>query len=167
MLNKENIIQYAYEQYQSALVAYASTRINSLQEAEDIVQDAFVRLLGYDVITKETVKSLCYTIVNNIVIDRIRRHYKRQEVNSYIYDMEVSSPVLTPEQVAVFHDLASQERCLMASLSPSTRRVYEMTRIEGLNIAEIAEQLNISTRTVECHQFKARKAIREEMRRII
>lgn len=131
------------------------------------MQDAFVRLLGYDVITEETVKSLCYTIVNNIVIDRIRRHYKRQDVLSYMYDKEVSTPVLTPEQVATFNDLASRERCLMAELSPATRRVYEMTRIDELDISEIAEKLSLSTRTVECHQFKARKAIREQMRKII
>lgn len=167
MTDNVHIIEEAFGRYRSALVAYAFSRIKNMQEAEDIVQDAFVRLMGYDVITAETVKSLCYTIVSNIVIDHIRRHYKRNEVSSYIYDMEVSSPVLTPEQVATFHDLAEQERCLMASLSPSTRRVYEMTRHEELSIGEIAEQLGLSTRTVECHQFKARKAIRCEMRRII
>lgn len=167
MTDNVYIIEEAFERYRSSLVAYSFSRIRNMQEAEDIVQDAFVRLMGYDVITRETVKSLCYTIVNNIVIDHIRRHYKRNEISSYIYDMEASAPVLTPEQVAAFHDLAEQERCLMAHLSPSTRRVYEMTRQGGLSINEIAEQLGLSTRTVECHQFKARKAIREEMRRII
>jgi len=167
MKTNKDIIKQAYEQYRQMLTNYASSRINNDMEAEDIVQDAFVRLLNYDVITEETIKSLCFTVVSNIVVDRIRRHYKRQEVQSYIYEEEVHTYVLTPEQIAAFHDIAEQERCLMATLSPSTRKVYEMTRVEGLSISEIAEELNISSRTVECHQFKARKVVREQLRKII
>ncbi len=167
MTSDKNIIEEAYNRYFSMLVAYATRRINNVQEAEDIVQNAFVRLLGYEVITPETVKSLCFTVVSNLVTDHIRRHYKHLEVHAYMYDEVSSTPVLTPEQVAVFHDIAERESCMMLTLPPAMRRVYEMTRIEGNTISEIAEKLNISTRTVECHQFKARKLVREGLRRII
>lgn len=167
MKTNNEIIVEAYDRYFDMLVAYATKRTNNVQEAEDIVQNAFVRLLGCEVITEETVKSLCFTVVNNLITDGIRRRYKHMEAHAYMYDEISSVPVLTPEQVAVFHDIAERERCLMVTLPPATRRVYEMTRIDENSITEIAEQLNISTRTVECHQFKARKAVREGLRRII
>lgn len=161
------IVSHAYEQYAAPLVNYVSMRINDYEEALDIVQDVFVRLLGCDIVTTDTVKSLCYRIANNLVIDHIRRHYKRQEVMSYVFDMERSRPSLTPEQVAAFHDLAEKERCLMMELTPCTARVYEMSQIQGMTIDEIATTLNISRRTVECHQLNGRKRIRERMRKII
>ena len=167
MNTNHNIIAKAFEEHRDALINYVSCRINDRNEAEDIVQDTFIRLMDYDVITEATVKNLVFTIANNIVIDHLRRHYKRQEVYSYVYDMMQKQTPLTPGQIAVFHDLAEQERCVMQSLSPSAARVYEMTRVDGMSIEEIALTLNLSRRTVECHQFKSRKIVREEMKKVM
>lgn len=167
MMTKNQIISNAYEQHYDALLNYVSVRIHDLYEAEDIVQDVFVRLIGYDVITEDTVRSLCFTIANNIVVDHIRRYYKTQEVYSYIYDMMENRLALTPEQLAVYTDLVEKERCAVAKLSPATARVYEMSQMKGMSIDEISDELSISKRTVECHQFKARKFVREEIRKVI
>lgn len=167
MMTKNQIIGSAFEQHYNALLNYVSVRIQDRYEAEDIVQDVFVRLMGYDVITEETVRSLCFTVANNIVVDHIRRYYKTQEVYSYIYDMMENRLTLTPEQLAVYEDLVEKERCAMAKLSPATARVYEMSQIKGMSIEEISDELSISKRTVECHQFKARKFVREEIRKVI
>ena len=161
------IIGEAYKKYLFALRTYVNIRIKDHEDAEDIVQDVFVRLLGFDVISEETIKSLCYTIASNLVVDYIRRHYKREEIYSYLCDSRENDYVLTPEQIAVFHDLAAKERCLMYSLSPATQRVYQMGRMEGRSIDEISDELNISRRTVESHQFRARKIIREGFRKIV
>lgn len=167
MNSNHNIIEKAFMVHRNALINYVSCRINDRSEAEDIVQDTFIRLMDYDVITEATVNNLLFTIANNIVIDRLRRHYKSQEVYSYVYDMMQKQMPLTPEQIAVFNDIAEQERCAMLSLSPAAARVYEMTRIEGKTIDEIAQTLNISRRTVECHQFKSRKIVREELKKVM
>ena len=167
MNTNHNIIAKAFEEHRDALINYVSCRINDRSEAEDIVQDAFIRLMDYDVVSDVTVKNLVFTIANNIVIDHLRRHYKRQEVYSYAYDMMQKQMPLTPEQIAVFHDLAEKERCVMQSLSPATARVYEMTRVDGMSIEEIAQTLNLSRRTVECHQFKSRKIVREVMKKVM
>lgn len=167
MTTNSQIIAQAFTAYQEALLRYVSARINNAEEARDIVQDVFVRLLSYDVVATETVKSLCYTIAGNIVIDHIRRYYKRQEVYTYYKESEGRRTTLTPEQVAAFHDLADKERCLIMNLAPSTRRVYEMSQIDGDSIEEIAESLGISQRTVECHQYRGRKYMRAAIRNII
>ncbi|MDO5447616.1 MAG: sigma factor-like helix-turn-helix DNA-binding protein [Prevotellaceae bacterium] len=55
----------------------------------------------------------------------------------------------------------------MERLAPATRRVYALTRDDAMTIEDIANTLSISRRTVECHQFRARKYVREEFRKII
>lgn len=163
----ESAIAEAFELHHDSIVNYVRVRINDKNEAEDITQDIFVRLLGYDLINKETIKSLCFTIANNLVIDHLRRHYKRQEVYSYAYDMMQKRQVLTPEQEAIFHELAERERCLIKDLTPATARVYEMKQMKGLSIEEISQELSISRRTVECHLFRGRKYVRQQIRKII
>lgn len=167
MTTNESIIAKAFQEHRTSLLMYVSRRINNMEESADIVQDVFLRILSCDLLTEESIKSLCYTIANNLVIDHIRRHYKRQEVYAYAYETMEKRQELTPEQIATFHDLAEKERCAIMDLSPATARVYEMTRMEGKSIEEIAEELNISRRTVECHQFKARKMVRMAIRNII
>lgn len=167
MNEKESIIAAAYTSYNKMLQHYVSKRINDSEEAFDIVQDVFIRMLSYDLVTEATIKNLCFAVANNLVIDHIRRHYKRQEVYGAAYETMKRQEALTPEQIATFHDLAEKERCLMLQLSPSTSHVYEMSQMEGMTIDEIAQKLNISRRTVECHQFKGRKIVRERMRAII
>lgn len=164
---KKTIVADAYNKYRDQLKCYVLKRVNDEEDAQDIVQFVFVRLMQNDIISSESVKSLCFTIANNLVIDYIRRHYKRQEVYAEMSIIERKRYTLTPEQIATFHDLADKERCIMRLLSPSTSRIYEMTQIQEMTIEEIAEQLHISRRTVECHQFKGRKIVRSKMRSII
>ena len=167
MRMNNNIIAKAYTTYSSNLRLYITKRINNIDEVEDILQDVFERLMGYDIVEEETIKSLCYTIANNLVVDHLRRHYKRQEVFNNTYLMMQKCDTNTPMQTLVCHDIAEKERCIMKTLSPSTARVYEMSQIKEMTIEEIAKELNISKRTVECHQFKARKVVREMMKKII
>ena len=167
MKTSKTIIGEAFVQYAKALVNYVALRINDRDDAEDLVQDVFLRLLGCDVIAEATVKNLCYTIANNMVIDYIRRHYKREDVYSYYYEQLEQAHVVTPEQETSYHDLQDMESRIIMKLAPATARVYELSQHEGLSIQEISDQLGISRRTVECHQYQSRKFVREEIRKVI
>lgn len=164
MERNNDIIAQAYKDYSRRIYAYIRRRINSDAEAEDIMQDTFVRLLDYDMVCEETIRSLIFTIANNIVIDHIRHHYKRQEVQAVAFEMATSKTVVRPDQSLAAKDIARLEQKLVAKLSPATAHVYEMTRFQELSITEIAEELSLSKRTVECHQFRSRKFVREQLR---
>ncbi len=164
MEQKNEIIANTYKEYSQRVYAYIHCRINNDDEATDIMQDVFVRLLDCDVVCADTVRSLIFTIANNLVIDHIRRHYKRQEVYSYIYDMNTRKSASRPDDDMAVRDIEALERSFISRLSPATARVYEMSRIQDMTIDEIADELSLSKRTVECHQFKSRKYVREQMR---
>lgn len=70
-----------YVTYRPLVLRYITGKLNGCLEAEDLVQDAFLRLLEYrSMLRPETVRSFLYTIVRNLVTDYLRRHYKKQEV---------------------------------------------------------------------------------------
>ena len=167
MKRNNAIIENAYKEYKTMLQFYVAKLINDSDEATDIVQNIFVRLMSYEIITSDTIKSLCFKIANNLVIDYIRRNIKRQQIYAEVMVSELRSKGVTPENDAIFHDLEEKERSIMLNMSPSTARVYEMSQIKCMTIDEIAQTLQISRRTVESHQFRGRKIVRERIRAII
>ena len=83
----DDIITRSYEEYYQVILTYITYRITHRYEAEDLTQDVFVRLLDYkQMLRPDTVKYFLFTIARNIVIDYIRRYYKKQEIDSYIYE---------------------------------------------------------------------------------
>jgi DNA-directed RNA polymerase specialized sigma24 family protein len=59
------------------------------------------------------------------------------------------------------------ERHYMELLPLQRRKIYYMTRIEGKSADEISMNLHLSKRTIESHQFTARKEIREYLLKVI
>lgn len=98
----DNIITRSYEEYYQVILTYITYRITHRYEAEDLTQDVFVRLLDYkQMLRPDTVKYFLFTIARNIVIDYIRRYYKKQEIDSYIYDTMSTSTNETEEKLSV------------------------------------------------------------------
>ena len=90
--SSDNIITRSYEEYHQVILNYITYRITHRYEAEDLTQDVFVRLLDYkQMLRPDTVKYFLFTIARNIVTDYIRRYYKKQEIDSYLYDFTATS----------------------------------------------------------------------------
>jgi len=81
--------------------------------------------------------------------------------------VQPSVTTYTPEQETSAHDLLMMENHCMRKLPPQRCKIYYMSRIEEKSTDEIAKELHLSRRTVESHQFMARKEVRENLRRII
>lgn len=79
--NSDQIIIDAYNAYQSSLINYISVRVGDKELAKDLSQDVFLRLVSYkSMIRKDTVRSMIYTIAYNLIIDYLRRYYKKRNL---------------------------------------------------------------------------------------
>ena len=157
----DNIITRSYEEYYQVILTYITYRITHRYEAEDLTQDVFIRLLDYkQMLRPDTVKYFLFTIARNIVTDYIRRYYKKQEVDSYMYDCAVTSTNETEENI-IANDLMATEQRKLAMMPEQRRLVYAMNRFEAKTSTEIAEEMNLSRRTVENHLFLGRREMRE------
>lgn len=156
-----------YTIYRPLVFRYIYRKLNGCMETEDLVQDAFLRLLEYrSMLRPETVRSFLYTIVRNLVTDYLRRHYKKQEVMACMCE-GLSASVEDMESAVMAKDLSCQEEKRVNLLSPKVKAVYSMSRFEGKITLEIAEELSIPKRTVEGYLLTGRKVVREYMRQCI
>lgn len=78
----DRLITEYYEEYRRIVFFYICRRIDDRDDAEDLTQDAFLRLLEYRMmIRRDTLKYFLFTIVCNLVNDYLRRLYKKQEID--------------------------------------------------------------------------------------
>lgn len=163
----DRLITEYYEEYRQSVFFYICRRIENRDDAEDLTQDAFLRLLEYRMmIRRDTLKYFLFTIVRNLLNDYLRRYYKRQEIDRYLYD---TLPVTTvePESRMVADELRRLESRRVSALPEQRRKVYIMSRFQDKSADDIAEELNLSKRTVENHLFISRKEVREFIRQCI
>lgn len=161
ILKSTQLIEDSYTNLHHSVYLYIYYKIGYKEEAEDLAQDVFVRLMDYDrMLCVETIKYFIFTIARNLVTDYLRRYYKKQEVTSYLYQHSVTCTNETENQVMA-NDLAACEKHKLELLPMQRRTIYAMSRFEDKSILDISAELNLSPRTVENHLRMGRRDVRD------
>lgn len=160
-LSNNNLISYAFAQYHHSLFLYFYYSIGVKEEAEDLMQDSFLRLTDYNqMLRSETVKYFLFTIARNLKVDYLRRYSRRNEfISDYLYT-QFSFCEDAADQPVIVEELLDNEKKRLKRMPLQRRRIYSMVRFEEKNVAEIACDLNLSVRTVENHLALGRKEMR-------
>ena len=158
--NQGQIIANFYTVYQTELVNFAISRLGNREEREDLVQDVFIKMMSFEgMINKETIKSFAFTIAANKIKDHLRRRIFRHKMEENAkYEMELQHSHV--ERVAEYHDTLRMVNDSMARLSPACAKVYRMSLFEDMATGDIAQEMNVSKRTVESQLFISRKQVR-------
>lgn len=166
-MKSTQLIEESYVRFHDSVYLYIYYKIGSKEEAKDLAQDVYVRLMDYDrMLCAATIKFFIFTIARNLVNDYLRHHYKKQEVTSYIYE-HTSKCTTETESHIIARDLAAYEQRCLVLLPPQRRVVYTLVRFQDQSISDIAMRLNLSSRTVENHLRMGRKEVRTYLRRCI
>ena len=163
---KKELVAEAYALYREKLVAYAYKRIHDMEDAEDAVQDAFIRILNMgDMVCVATIRNLAFTVVQNILVDRLRGWVRKAEAYSYMYDFrsEASDEM---EQKIHAQSLVENEHVRMKALPLACRNVYYLNRFREKSAEEIAQQLHVSRRTVQAQIQKGRMLVRAYLKAV-
>ena len=123
------------------------------EEAEDLVQEAFVRMQEYckgGGAVREPEAFLVRTVLN-LAVDARRRDrrdlYEKQSVEDmYLVDLSPS-----PDEVFAAEQRLLKIRRSLAALSERTQQAFFLHRLEGFSYAEIAQRLGVSVSAVEKH----------------
>lgn len=146
----------AYMQKRANLLRFFALRTSSSNEAEDIVQEIYVRIASLDDASVENPVGYLYKLGTNVMLDRVRARERATARDDAYYrtfqtgsSMEPESDAPSPE--AAWESRARLERVLavVERMPPRRKQVFVMHKIDGLSYAEIAEALRISRSAVE------------------
>jgi RNA polymerase sigma-70 factor (family 1) len=154
-----------YELYSHKLFSFVFRILKNDDEAEDIVQEVFVKIWESrdKLADHKLLNSYIFTIAYNNSIDLIR---KRINNSKYLEHLKNSSVIYEIPSIigdVEFNELSSQVEKLIASLPERQKEVYLLHREKGLTYPEIAELMGISKNTVENHMAKALKYLRQNI----
>ena len=76
-MSSVQLITDSYQNYHRSVYLYILYKIGKDEDAKDLAQDVFLRLMDYkQMLRPETIKYFIFSICRNLVIDYLRRHYK-------------------------------------------------------------------------------------------
>lgn len=161
---RESAYRQLFEQYYQRLVVFAHKYLEDLDSARDVVQDLFVDLyesrLGMSIQT--SLKSYLYSAVRNRCLNKVKHEQvKQKHRNLSGREANVLDPGLEELMDAV--ELEAKVHEIVSSLPERCRQIYIMSRVDGKRNKEIAEELNLSIRTVETQISKALKSLKESL----
>ena len=136
-----------------ALRAYVYRVVGNPSDADDIVQEAFLRMLRADVPTddEEHLRRYLYRVASNLIVDRWR--HRRHEQGEDVMPEQVSARPRYEDDAAVakvFGELKSRDRALLW-----------LAYVEGESHEEIASSLGVGRRGVKVMLFRARRRLRD------
>ena len=147
--------ELVYRNHAAMLRRRVRARLRSSEDANDLVHEAFARLLGsWQAQPLRNPSAFLNRTIRNLLIDRSRRAAARPAHLALDAGVDVAVEAVQHDVLEV-EEMRERYRCLVAALPPRTREVFSLHRLDGVGYREIAERLDISIRTVEWHVAEA------------
>lgn len=155
-LARGSVLRALVGTYAQPLGRYFRRRLASADEAEDMVQEVFLRLSRYDDPAGiRQPEHFLFVTAANVLRDRARREAVRGGPALSIDGIDLPSSDIAPDRVLESREAAARIRDALAELPERTRDVFVLRLMEGLKMADVARAFGISTRAAEKHQARA------------
>lgn len=159
-----NQFEQLFNSHYGNMCSYAYKYLENLEDAEEIVQDVFVKLWENrnEIVIDGNLQSYIFRAVRNGCLNLIKHRIVRQE---YATKEQQSNTIMQQnlENEIVANELEIKIREAIDALPVERKKVFIMSRYEGLKYREIAEKLNISNKTVENQMGKAILFMKERL----
>jgi RNA polymerase sigma-70 factor, ECF subfamily len=160
---RQDVFDYFFDKYYQGLCVYAYRMLKSKSEAEDIVEDFFVRILENrkNIRIESSVKSYFMRSVHNRCLDYLA--HQKVIASHEIYRLKMMNEEDFQEYPLIDTELKLQIDRAIKDLPNGIRETFMLNRLDGLKYQEIAIQQNISVKTVEYRISKALSILRKEL----
>lgn len=164
-LGDEQAFELLYRKFYVRLCAFANKFLNDPEIAQEIVQDVFTKIWEgrEDIDPEDSINAYLFKIAQNLSINNLRRkkvESKYIEIYKLVYTDHMEFSVL---ESLLAKELDENISDSIARLPAQCRKIFELSRSEGLKYKEIADTLNISIKTVEAQMSKAFRSLRIEL----
>jgi RNA polymerase sigma-70 factor (ECF subfamily) len=158
-------ISLLFRQYYSVLCSHAVRYVSSKVVAEDIVSDIFYEFHAesrYKTVTT-SFRAYLFTAVRNRAFDHVRAEM-RQSLSLDTAETIPAHITQSPDSITQYEELYHDVENAINDMPLKRRQIYVMHRFEGKKYQEIADELNLSLRTIEAHLYQAIHQIRNTLK---
>jgi RNA polymerase sigma-70 factor (ECF subfamily) len=164
------------KRYQKKIMKLGFRMLNHRQEAEDVVQETFLRvhsnLHRYDATQKFS--TWIYRIATNLCIDRLRRRKEQVSLDAELSDgtgesktqdvhSTIASSQPSPESQMILSELQDQVQRAVQDLPDKYRMAIVLRYMQELSLQEIGEILEIPIATVKTRIHRGREVLRKKL----
>jgi RNA polymerase sigma-70 factor (ECF subfamily) len=158
------VVQF-YQQQHQALINYLQSKLGSPQEANDVAQETYERLLNNEqTAVINNPKAFVFRIASNLAIDRIRQRKMRGDDEVGDFDEnELISPMLSPDEQIDNELMVAMVRMFISELPAKCRSAFLYYKFEERDYTEIAEMLGVSESMIRKYVLRAVAYCRERL----
>jgi len=154
--NRTSALSGLFREHNRTLVRFINARLRNEQEANEIAQEAYVKMLQLDRCpgTASFMRHYLFRVAENLAVDRIRQRYARSRL-----DQLTSIDDLFQEALAERTAMADQElallRAAVAELPKKYREAFRLIKLEDHSFTQAAGLMRLSERMVRKYITRA------------
>ncbi len=148
--------------FKNKLFRFALQIVGNVAEAEDVVQEVFIKLWKSREKLQEynNLEAWCMRLTKNQAIDKIRSKHRRV---TDLDGVEITETDATPHRIAEVNDLMNLVYQSLAKLPEKQRQIMHLRDIEGFTYQEISDTLEIPLNQVKVSLYRARQFVKLEV----
>lgn len=164
--DNQSAFNETYLRYHKQIYSFVFKKTQSEYIATEVVQLCFIRLWESRKSLKEGVELniQLFGMARQVMIDELRKESTRTKYNQASNDHPFTDNLM---KMIESRDLLKHFELEIAAMPPMRKMVFNLSRDNGLSYAEIAEMLDISTKTVESHIGKVLSRLKHYMYTIL
>ncbi|MBO9499530.1 MAG: RNA polymerase sigma factor [Novosphingobium sp.] len=150
-------IEALNERFRPSLERYFLRRVRDRVEAEDLIQEVFLRLAKRGNIEDiDKLGGYVFETASSVLTDRVRKQRTHHEAKHEAFDNDRHADVdFSPERVLLGRESLARATAALLELPERTRVIFVLRRLEGMRYLDIAARLGISVSAVEKHMVRA------------
>lgn len=167
LLQKGNVEAFdsLFEAYSQKLFGFALKYFKNETDAEELVQDVFVKVWE----NRQTLKSeLSFkSYLFTIALNQIRKYFNKKATSLRYLESLQNDPEILENQAIQENDYESalhQINLIIEQIPPRRREIFMKSKLEGKSSKEIAAELNISAGTVDNQVSEALRFVRTQLK---
>ena len=147
-------IERLYSDHNRTLVRFINARLHNEQEAKEVAQEAYVRLLNLDEPDAVSyLRAFLFRIAANLASDRLKQKARRRDLRDGLSFEHVDGR--SPEAGCLAREELELIRQAVAELPPKCRMAFMLVKFGERSFDEVAEQMGLSTRMVRIYVARA------------
>ncbi len=156
-----------YKLYWKRLYAMAAAKLQSSEEAEEIVQELFTTLWEKrNILIITNLSHYLFSSVRHRVINTVRSKVVHKSYWEF-YRSFIPSSNSSTEEVVQYNDLSKAFENAVNALPEKSQAIFRLSRFEGKSVQEIAKSLKLSEKAIEYHVTKSLKVLKVQLKDFI